>query len=254
MKTRRMVVLGTGMMVLLGGLIVAGANFWKSTLVVRNVQIHGNRVVAANEILQLAHITEGARLYELDLMQIQQDVLSHYFLKDVVVERDPPSGVRITVTERTPVAMINVGEIRYLDAEGVVLPHALSGELYDLPYISGVPPGVRANVGTTLTHPDIREALAIIATAQVVGPEVPHLFSEIRLRAGGDLVLYAAEGAVPIIFGRGNAGSKLLVLDVFWKNVVRERGPGSVQYIDIRFADQVVVKWKQGGTKSSKRS
>lgn len=246
MKTTRKVAAGFGTLVFLGGAIIAGANLWKSGLVVRTVQVQGNRVVETNEILQLANIDDGTRLYDLDLLQIRNDVISHYFLKDAVVERDLPSTVRITVTERVPVAMINTGEVRFLDAEGVVLPHTVSGEVFDLPFISGLASGLKTTVGTRLDHPDVAEALAIIHAAAAVSAELPHLVSEIRLRPGGDVVLYTSEGGVPVLFGRGDAAVKLLLLETFWNTVVRERGPAAVRYIDVRFADQVVVQWKQG--------
>lgn len=254
MKTTRMVAVGFGALVFLGGAIIAGANLWKSGLVVRTVLVQGNRVVETNEILQLANIDDGMRLYDLDLLQIRNDVSSHYFLKDAVVERDPPSTIRITVTERVPVAMINTGEIRFLDSEGVVLPHTVSGEVFDLPYISGLAPGLKTAVGIRLDHPDVAEALSIINAAAAVSPELPHLLSEIRLRPGGDVVLYTAEGGVPVLFGRGGAATKLLLLETFWNTVVRERGPGTIRYIDVRFVDQVVVQWKQGRETATQRS
>lgn len=256
MKTTRKLTFGFISLLLLGGLLVAGANFWKSSLTVQRVLIQGNNVVQANEILQLAHIPDAARMYDLDLTRIQQDVISHYFLKDVVIERDLPSTIRITVTERTPVAMINTGELRYLDPEGVVLPHSVSGELFDLPLVSGIPGGASLKVGATLTHADVQEALTILTSAQLVNKEMFHLISEVRLRNGGDIVLYTADGSIPILFGRGQAASKLIRLEALWGEIVRERGSRSVQYIDIRFEDQVVVRWKesQGKSKLSPRS
>ena len=244
MKTARKLTIGFAALLLTGVMLIAGANLWKGELIVRRVTVAGNNVVMANEILQLAHIETGAKLYDLDLMRIQKDVLSHYFLKEVVVERDLPSTVRITVVERSPLAMISGGELRYLDPEGVVLPHSVSGELFDLPLISGIPSGLSTNVGSVLRHPDIEEALNILTTAKHVGNDLFHLVSEIRLRNGGDLVFYTAEAGIPILFGRGNAASKLVRLLTFWESVVRERGPSSLQYIDLRFEDQVVVRWK----------
>lgn len=245
MKKTRKLIFGFISLVLLGGFLVAGANFWKASLTVQRVLVHGNSVVQTNEILQFAHVGDGARMYDLDLMKIQKDVLSHYFIKEVVVERDLPSTIRITITERTPIAMINPGELRYLDPDGVVLPHSISGELFDLPLISGLPTGVSPKVGSPLTHLDIQEALAILSTARLVNREMFHLISEVRLRNGGDIVLYTAEGSIPVLFGRGNAASKLVRLETFWNEVVRERGSHLVQYIDVRFEDQVVVRWKE---------
>jgi cell division septal protein FtsQ len=256
MKTTKKLTFGFISLLLLGGLLVAGANVWKSSLTVQRVLIQGNSVVQANEILQLAHIADDARMYDLDLTKIRQDVVSHYFLKDVVVERDLPSTIRITVTERTPIAMINAGELRYLDPEGIVLPHSASGELFDLPLITGIPNDVPPKVGAELTHADIQEALAILSSARLVNKEMFYLISEVRLRNGGDIVLYTADGSIPILFGRGNAASKLVRLESLWSEVVRERGSRSVQYIDVRFDDQVVVRWKEspGTSKLSSRS
>ncbi len=250
MKTTKKLTFGFISLLLLGGLLVAGANFWKSSLTVHRVLVYGNNVVQTNEILQLAHIPDAYRMYDLDLMKIQKDVISHYFIKEVVVERDLPSTIRITVMERTPVAMINTGELRYLDPEGVVLPHSVSGELFDLPLISGIPSDASPRIGATLTHPDVQEALTILSTARLVRKEMFHLISEVRLRDGGDIVLYTAEGSIPILYGRGHAASKLVRLETFWNGIVQERGPRSVQYIDIRFDDQVIVHWKEPLEKS----
>jgi cell division septal protein FtsQ len=253
MKTSRKLSLGFGGLLLMGGLLVAGANFWKSNLTVGRVLVQGNQVVQTNEILQLAHIAEGSLMYDLDLMKVQRDVISHYFLKQVVVERDLPSTIRITVTERSPVAMINRGGMRYLDPDGVVLPHSASQELIDLPLISGLPADVPATVGATLDHPDIREALAILRAAPMVNRDLFHLISEIRVRNGGDLVLYTADGGIPVIYGRGEPAAKLVRLETVWNEFVSERGAREIDYIDIRFEDQVIVRWKQS-TQTSKPS
>lgn len=223
--------------------LVFGANAWKSSLVVNKVVVSGNRVVDTNEILQLAHVKAGKKIYDLDLMVIQKDVASHYFLKDVTVERDLPSTVKISVVERTPIAIINTPDLLYIDPDGMVLPHSISHELFDLPVISNIPQGLKVSVGETLRNPDITEALDILSTAKLVNKELYYLISEIRLRSGGDLVLYTADGSVPVLFGRGEAASKLVRLETFWNDVVHQRGTASLQYIDLRFEDQIVVRW-----------
>jgi len=53
---------------------------------------------------------------------------------------------------------------------------------------------------------------------------------------------------VPMIFGRGEIAMMLVRLEAFWNDVVHERGSDNLQYVDLRFDDQVVVRWnkKQG--------
>ena len=243
MKASRTIVGGLVALVAALLLLVVGANMWKSGLVVTKVMIVGNRVVNANEILQLAHVKAGTKMYDLDLMVIRRDVVSHHFLKDVTVERDLPSTLKITVVERTPIAMVNGKDVLYLDADGVVLPHSVSDELFDLPMISNIARGVDLSLGAVVENEDVSEALAILSTARVVNKELYHLISEIRLRDGGDLVFYMADGGVPVLYGRGGAAAKLVRLETFWNTVVRERGAQNLNYIDLRYEDQVVARW-----------
>ena len=240
--TRKKLLL-VGLLLGIGGLVV-WSNVWKSNLTVSTVTVEGNVIVDANEILQLAHVKEGALMYDLDLAEIQKNVSSNFFVRDAVVERDLPSTIRVTVIERSPITMVNHGNILYLDEEGVVLPHSISKETFDLPILSGLPAGVPFKVGSTVENRDVQESLRILVASKTVSSELYHLISEIRLRNGGDIVLYSAERGVPIIFGHGDVASKMVRLETFWNEVVRERGAQHLQYVDLRFADQIVVRWK----------
>ncbi len=233
-----------GLLLLAVGLVVS-ANLWKSNLKVKRVTIEGNRIVETAEIMQLIKVQKNSQLQEIDLMAVRRDILSHHFIKDAVVERDLPATLKVTVKERVPLAIINSTEILYLDEDGVVLPHSMSKQLFDLPVLTGMPDGISLTPGTMIKHPDIQEALQILATSRLVNKELYHVISEVRLRNGGDIVLYAAEWGVPIIFGRGEIAGKLVRLESFWNSIVRERGSDSLQYVDLRFDDQVVVRWNK---------
>ena len=243
MKTPKKILVGFILLLGLTLSLVIGANSWKSGLIVSKIIVVGARVVDVNEIIQLAHVKAGTKMYDLDLMVIQKDVVSHHFLKDAVVERDLPSTLKITVIERTRIAMVNANELLYLDAEGVVLPHSISNELFDLPMISNLPPELKVTAGLLIQDPDVAEALSILSTAKLVNKELYHLISEVRLRNSGDLIFYTTDGGVPVLFGRGNPAGKLLRFEAFWNDVVRGQGVRDLRYVDLRYEDQVVVKW-----------
>ncbi len=232
------------LLVVVVGLIVS-ANLWKTSLRVQRVTVEGNRIVETAEIMQLVRIQKNTQLQDIDLTAIRKDILSHHFIKDAVVERDLPATLKITITERLPLAIVNSAEILYLDEDGVVLPHSISKQLFDLPVLSGISPEIALAPGGTINNPDVHEALQILAASKLVNKELYHLISEVRLRSGGDIVLYAAEWGVPIIFGRGDIANKLVRLEAFWNDIVREKGSQRLQYVDLRFDDQVVVRWNQ---------
>jgi len=245
MSSKRSQKIGLIALLILAAGLVISSNLWKSNLKVSHVVVEGNRIVETAEILRLVKVEKNARLHDVDLMGVRKDVLSHHFIKDAVVERDLPATLKITITERAPLAIVNGAEILYLDQEGIVLPHSISKQLFDLPVLTGVSPDVALVPGTMVHNADVQEALAILATSKLVGKELSHMISEVRLRNGGDIVLYGAERGVPVIFGRGNIADKLVRLEAFWNDVVREQGLDKLQYVDLRFDDQVVVRWNQ---------
>jgi cell division protein FtsQ len=225
--------------------VAFGANAWKSSLKITQIKIDGNRIVNTNEIIQLSQVQIGALLYKSDLTAIQRNVMSHYYIKDAVVERNLPNSINIQIIERVPVAMVNLPEPFYLDEDGVVLPKTVSSKIFDLPMISGISAREPLVLGSTITHPDEIEALQLLAVLRTINRPLYHNISEIQVRNGGDIVLYSAEGGVPIIFGRGDLPEKLTRLEIFWNNIVRARGIQYLQYVDLRYQDQVVARWNQ---------
>jgi len=224
------------------GLIVF-ANFWKSSLRVTRVTLEGNRIVEAHELFQLAQIHQGSLIYDIDLKAIQKNLLSQCYIKEATVERNLPSTIQLTVLERTPIALVNRPDIVYLDEDGVILPHSISKELFDLPVLSGLKLGQTISFGSRVRDPHAIEALQILKGAKMVNIELYHLISEIQIRNDSDMVFYTAEGGVPIIFGDGDIADKLVRLDAFWSQVIEERGLQNLQYVDLRYDDQVIARW-----------
>jgi cell division protein FtsQ len=237
-----------GLLLTLVGLVVF-ANFWKSSLKVTRVTLKGNRIVEANELFQLAQVKRGSLIYDVDLNAIQKNLLSQCYVKEATVERNLPSTIQLTVVERIPIALVNRADIFYLDEDGAILPHSISKALFDLPVLSGVKIGSPASYGSVIHDANARQALRILKAAKLVNSELYHLVSEIQIRNDSDMVFYTAEGGVPVIFGEGNVADKLVRLDAFWNQVIQEQGLHNLQYVDLRYDDQVVARWSARATK-----
>ena len=223
--------------------LVGFANVWKSSLRVTRVTLEGNRIVEANELFQLAQVRRGSLIYDIDLKAIQRNLLSQCYVKEATVERNLPSTIQLTVVERTPIALVNRSDVVYLDEDGIILPHSISKALFDLPVLSGVKLGGTILYGTSVHDSRALEALQVLQAAKSVNTELFHLISEIQIQSDSDMVFYTAEGGVPVIFGDGNVADKLARLDAFWNQVIREQGVQNLQYVDLRYDDQVVARW-----------
>lgn len=217
---------------------------WQQHVPVKQVSVEGISVISKDEIVRLMKLPPNVPMYEIDLTAVQKNILSNSFVKNVVIQRDAPATLRVIIEERTPSAILVANELYYIAMDGTVLPYIASTETYDIPVISGLDSLAKVKAGQKIYNHDVREALEIIAISKATGDNLFHTLSEIRLRKGHDLVLYSFESGIPIIFGKGDAIKKLVKLDTFWQQFLQNKDTKDIQYIDIRFEDQVVVSRK----------
>ena len=217
---------------------------WQDHVTVTQVSVEGTSILSKEEIVRLMKLPPRAPMYDLDLTLLQRNILSNSFVKSAVIQRDAPSRLQVIIKERVPAALLAGDELFYIDDEGIVLPYMASSEAYDIPVISGGDSISHIKTGRKILNSDIQEALEIITSAQATSSDIFHAISEIKLRKGHDIVCYSFETGVPVIFGKGDIVQKIVKLDAFWQKFIQNCDTRDIQYIDIRFDDQVVVSRK----------
>ena len=103
--------------------LVAGAAwavFFSSYVTAREVDVVGNSTISDAKIEKAAEVPIGTPLARVDIGAIVARVQPVDAVKFVEVGRSWPHTVRITITERTPIAMIDQGAgLKALDSDGV---------------------------------------------------------------------------------------------------------------------------------------
>jgi len=106
-------------------LVVAGlVSLYRSDLfAVRRVDVVGAARLTAEEVRSLAAIPADATLLRLPLAAIEQRLERNAWVSSAEVARDFPDGVRIRITERSPVAIVDAGgsALWQVDRSGVWL-------------------------------------------------------------------------------------------------------------------------------------
>jgi len=223
------------------------ADQWRKERRAIRLAVHGTAMTTPEEIRKLAALPDSASLADLDLGVISARIRRHPFVRSVELTRNPPDELDASVSERTPIAVVvtdGSGDY-YVDRDGVILPHRASVSVFDLPVITGVGADIRLEPGRKVLVPRFQQALEVLYAAETMGEGLYHLISEISIARKQDLILYTIENGIPVIFGpAAGAERKLKYFDAFWRDIVLKTGSAHLEYIDVRFAERVIVKWK----------
>ncbi|PUA80552.1 cell division protein FtsQ/DivIB [Nocardioides currus] len=104
---------------------LVGTALWlvlfSTALSVTEVEVSGNDLLSDQKVLRVAAVPEGEQLAFVDLADAERRVETLSEVKDADVTRAWPHGVLISVTERTAVAVVELGgTLRGLDEDGIV--------------------------------------------------------------------------------------------------------------------------------------
>jgi cell division protein FtsQ len=206
---RRTAFFGVLVLAVLAG--AAWALLGSSLLVVRHVEVIGNRLVTAAQVRQAAKIKPGTPLATLDTAAVARRVEQLAPVLSAAVSRSWLDTIVITVRERTPVLAVAVaGGYELVDPYGVVVRSA-ARKPAGMPLLSPVPAVLRGN--------------AAIRAAAIV---LRHLPAEVRTRlrwvsaASASAVTLHLAGRVTVLWGgTGQAAQKTAELGLLLRTHAR---------------------------------
>ncbi len=193
----------------------------------KKITVENNRLLTPGEVIELTGIKRGIRTDELDLSSSESKLNSSPYVKRSRIRRVYPASVEITVVENEPLAYFNSsGTLKYVNTDGKVLGKARPGEGYDLPVI--------------LNAPD-SGLMGFLNECMASSPFTYHHISEIE-RTDRGIELYLIKSSAPVIIGKDEFKKKIIVLEYFLKNEYSSLEFGRIEYIDLRFDKQAVLK------------
>jgi cell division protein FtsQ len=194
--------------------ILAGA-CWallgSSLLVVRHVEVTGNRLVTAAQVRQAARIRTGAPLATVNTATATRRVEQLAPVLSATVRRSWPDTIIIMVRERTPVfAVAAAGGYQLIDSHGITV-RSVSRKPASMPLLTSPPAVLRAS--------------AAVNAAAVVYGQLPRGLRE-RLKsvsaASASAVTLHLAGRITVLWGGdGNAAQKLAELAMLLRKHAR---------------------------------
>jgi cell division septal protein FtsQ len=175
-------------------------------------------------------------LYDFYLKEIENRINKISYVKATYVERELPSTLYIRVIERDPIALIYFNKLFYIDIEKKVMPYNFYKNILDLPIITGVKIDPPSDVL-------IDSILVMLDIMRKNYNDIYHQISEVSVKSKNQVILYSNNHCVPIHFGSEGFICKLENLNAFWHEYAIYEKLKNIEFIDVRFNNQVIVKW-----------
>lgn len=183
--------------------LVGGAvwTVWFSTLLsVQGVEVAGTSALKPQQVRRAAGVPLGEPLVSVDLTAVRARVAALAPVERVEVSRQWPDQVLVEVTERTPVAVIDIGgRLRGLDRHGVVF----------LDYRKAPPalPRVKTPAGTGVEA--LREAAAVVSA---MPPDLARIVDHVAVETVDRISLELGDGRTVVWGSADDSAQKARVL------------------------------------------
>lgn len=203
------------------------------------IEVSPLKRVSREELITLAGVRPGDSMLGLDLKTVMARLGKNPWLERIQVCRYFPHTLTITVAERTPVAVANVGCLYYLDDKGVLFKSLAEGDRLDYPLITGITEE-ELTQDPKGTQEALKSALQLIGTLKSGSVFSLADISEIHYSRGYGFTLFTMQGGIPVKLGNGEFGDKLARLSRIYGDLKTQMQ--ALDYIDLDYIDKIIVK------------
>ena len=203
------------------------------------IDVSALKRLTRDEVISLAGVKPGDDMVTLKLRRIGEQIAKNPWVEKVKVKRYFPHILAIEVTERVPVAVVNMGFLYYLDKNGEVFKPLIEGDRLDFPVLTGITEDdlAKDQAGTREVLNRARDLVALLASRKSFGLED---ISEIHCDRGYGFTLFTAQRGVPIKLGNSDFDEKLNRLARIYPTLLTQMP--ELAYIDLDYGDRIIVK------------
>lgn len=229
-RTRILVVLAVVAVV-----VVAATTLYRSSLFqVRTIDVQGNSQVSAERIIELAGVPDGSTLMRYPKGDIAARIEADPWIESVAITRDFPDTLRIRVVERTPVALVDTGDVFWvIDASGMVLGEQSFEESATLIVVRDVQ-GIEPKAGKRSSSDTLDNALAVL---EGISGELHDKVRAVSAPSVDETTLLTTD-AIEVLVGEATELEEKSFLTL---SIMKEQA-GKVIFIDVRSVDNPVSR------------
>ena len=209
---------------------------------VTEVEIRGLRYLTRSDVLEAIRVGPETSVWG-DLDSRAEALRAHPLVRTVHIERRIPNGLVISVGERVPVALVSTPTVEPVDGEGILLPLDPAEHRFDLPLVNV---GLAPAAGSRILPGQARELVAEVGRLTSVDAVFLQMVSEVGWGERRSIVARWIEPDVEFLLPLGVSQDRLREALNALAHAASNTSGEVPQLIDLRFADQVVVRRTSG--------
>jgi cell division protein FtsQ len=205
---------------------------------VREVSVTGHARLTRQDVMAWVGVRPGTSVWDAVPGHVAVRLRQHPWVEDAVVERRFPGSVRIKLTERSPVAIVRLEHLYYVDEEGNLLGALRDADSKDFPFITGLEEEDAGKFAPVALHRAARVLRRCVETGWIDS------VSEIHVERRRGVTVFPVHLAVPIVLGWGDWGEKLERAAralAAWEGRETE-----LLQVDASFRDLIIVRLRDG--------
>jgi cell division protein FtsQ len=236
--TTRAVPIGIALAVLGAGGLGALWVLTSPRFTVTEVAVTGASRLRPEDVVAASGIGPGTNLFRLDRGAVVARLEALPLIRRAEMVRRFPNQVTLAVEERRPFTLAHAGRLHWIDEQGVSLGAEARAVVPQAPVITGLSPADLA-AGDGTPGPRVAAGISLLRVLLRSETALLRQISEIDVSRPEGPVLYTVEG-VEVRLGAEDWEARLGRLQGVLAQV--RAGGESVNAIDLRFRDQVVLK------------
>lgn len=224
------------------GLLVVGIQNASSALAesdffkMSHIKVVGNHLLPEQEVIAWSKLQVGDNLFDCDLAEVTKRVENQPIVKRVLLLREPPETVVISLEERKPVALIATESgLMGLDAESQLFP--IPNTPIDLPIISNLT--LAQDSTGTLHNKRLPTWTAFLVNLKTETPNFWNEISDIHVTDKNTATVYLVGDQLTLHMHQKNPKQQVQNFRAYTQAASQK--VADLAYIDLRFENQVVV-------------
>lgn len=223
------------------GFLALVATNWKEGQRFQSVNVTGVSELSKASVHSIVDSLVHKQIKSISLADVRMMVEKSPFVKSATVYVNNVRDLQVEVVERVPVAHVVLasGELRYVDADGTVLPVSTKRVAHNVPVLQFAD-------GTELPEAQRKAAVSVInKAAQVLSQALYNNISEVRLgKSSNSIEFITTENnwCLGSVY-RKNIAEALTDMNTFWENTLCKGLCSEVKEIDLRWSKHVIVRY-----------